>query len=92
MELAQGNLFAGTASDIDTEHTTELLATTGLRLERIVSTGQASPPGFWYDQDWDEWVVLLAGSAGLQIEHELAVRALEPRRLRRDPGAYPPSR
>ncbi|HEY6434435.1 MAG TPA: cupin domain-containing protein, partial [Acetobacteraceae bacterium] len=43
---------------------------------RIVSTGQASPPGFWYDQDWDEWVVLLAGSAGLQIEHEPAVRAL----------------
>ena len=76
MELAQGNLFVGTASDIDTEHATELLATTTLKLERIVSTGQASPPGFWYDQDWDEWVVLLAGSAGLRIEHELTVRAL----------------
>ena len=27
-----------------------LLAQPGLRIERIVSSGQASPPGFWYDQ------------------------------------------
>lgn len=36
-----------------------------MRVERIVSTGQASPEGFWYDQAQHEWVVLLAGSAGL---------------------------
>ncbi len=38
------------------------------KIERIVSTGQASPPGFWYDQDLDEWVVVLRGRAGLEFE------------------------
>jgi len=35
----------------------------GCRVERIVSQGQASPPGFWYEQGWDEWVLLLTGHA-----------------------------
>ena len=37
----------------------------GTTIERIVSQGQASPPGFWYDQEWDEWVLLLRGGAEL---------------------------
>ena len=40
----------------------------GLRIERIVSQGHASPPGFWYDQDEHEWVVVLQGSATIQLE------------------------
>ena len=39
-----------------------------MRIERIVSTGQASPPGFWYDQPDDEFVVLLTGAASLCFE------------------------
>ncbi len=39
----------------------------GMRVERIVSHGQASPPGFWYDQAEDEWVALLAGAARLEF-------------------------
>ena len=31
----------------------------GVRIERIISTGQSSPSGFWYDQTEDEWVALL---------------------------------
>ena len=54
-----------------------LLARPGLRIERIVSTGQASPPGFWYDQPQDEWVVVLKGRATLVIEGE-AERLLAP--------------
>ena len=48
----------------------EVLAGTGgsLRIERIVSCGQASPDGFWYDQELSEWVVLLSGSAVLRFE------------------------
>ncbi|MBA1203286.1 cupin domain-containing protein [Pseudomonas capeferrum] len=55
-----------------------LLTRPGLRIERIVSTGQASPPGFWYDQEEGEWVVLLSGSAGLRLEHEAQTRVLAP--------------
>ena len=53
-----------------------LLGCEGIRIERIVSAGQASPEGFWYDQDEHEWVLLLAGSAGLDIEGE-GVRTLK---------------
>ena len=37
-------------------------------MERIVSRGHASPDGFWYDQDENEWVIVLQGSAGLRFE------------------------
>src|SRR5438045_9609990 len=52
------------------EITEALAATPGLRIERIVSFGQTSPPGFWYDQDEAEWVVLLAGAARLRFADE----------------------
>jgi len=49
-----------------------------LRIERIVSRGHCSPEGFWYDQAWDEWVLLLKGSAGLSIEGQAEEVALTP--------------
>jgi len=56
----------------------EILRRPGVRIERIVSSGQATPPGEWYDQGWDEWVLLLAGSAGLLLEGEDEPRNLVP--------------
>lgn len=44
-----------------------LLQRENLRLEQIVSRGQASPAGFWYDQPTPEWVALLNGSASLEF-------------------------
>jgi len=73
------NLFAEVAtSDGSEEVITEILARPGVRIERIVSTGQASPPGFWYDQPWDEWVTVLAGAARLRFESEPEDRNLGP--------------
>lgn len=39
----------------------------GVRIERIISRGHASPPGFWYDQDEHEWVMLVGGAATLEL-------------------------
>ncbi len=75
--LRSGSLFADLPTRADQEDIEVLAALPGVRIERIVSTGQASPPGFWFDQDWTEWV-LLAGSAGLLIEGEDAPRILAP--------------
>jgi cupin 2 domain-containing protein len=55
-----------------------LLAAPGLRIERIVSTGQATPPGEWLDQAQAEWVILLRGSATLHFADEDQPRALRP--------------
>ena len=63
------------------EITKTLLAAPGVRIERIVSLGQASPPGFWYDQDEAEWVLLLAGAARLRFADETEDAAARPRRL-----------
>ena len=72
------NLFAGLPrSTAEKEQFLELLSRPGLRIERIVSTGQSSPPDFWYDQPEDEWVVLLQGSAELGFA-DGARLALEP--------------
>jgi cupin 2 domain-containing protein len=48
----------------------------GLRIERIVSTGQATPKGQWYDQETDEFVLVMAGAARLRIEGEHRDRKL----------------
>ena len=69
-------MFEGVAPSAAGEEATTLAARPGALVERIVSTGQASPPGFWYDQDWTEWVVVLAGEARLRIEGEAAARTL----------------
>ncbi len=52
----------------DEEFVEELLRRPGVRIERIVSRGHSSPPGFWYDQDETEWVVLVSGGARLSFE------------------------
>jgi cupin 2 domain-containing protein len=71
-----GNLFANVPLDLQAEQITELLTRRNLKIARIVSRGQASPPDFWYDQDDDEWVIILTGSAGLRFEEEEAARTL----------------
>ena len=74
------NLFADMPDRLaaDEEAVQTLHETPNVRIERIVSTGQASPPGFWYDQDRAEWVLVLAGSAGLLLEGEDRPRVLGP--------------
>jgi cupin 2 domain-containing protein len=73
-----GNLFAGFPVSLRAEQVDVLADTPGLRIERIISRGQVTPPGEWYDSDRDEWVAVLAGAARLRFEGEPAPRALAP--------------
>lgn len=72
------NLFADLPAGAPAEEFVALLARPGLRIERIVSTGQASPAGFWDEQPRGEWVLLLRGEAKLAFEDEPAPRVLKP--------------
>jgi cupin 2 domain-containing protein len=73
------NLFARLPGNSQPEEVFEiLLARPGVRIERIVSTGQVCPPGFWYDQEEAEWVALLQGRAKLRFADEVQDRQLEP--------------
>jgi cupin 2 domain-containing protein len=62
------NLFADLPPRANTELFTELLVHHGVRIERIVSTGQSTPEDQPYCQEHDEWILLLSGAAGLWID------------------------
>ena len=79
MPDAAGNLFTGLPRVPASEEAfAELMRYPGVRIERIVSTGQCSPPDFWYDQAEGEWVLVLRGAARLRFADEPKARRLGP--------------
>lgn len=72
------NLMTDLPAPAASETFETLLRTETFKLERIVSTGQATPPGEWFDQDRDEWVLLVSGEAALRFEGASDVTILRP--------------
>jgi cupin 2 domain-containing protein len=72
------NLFADIPENLKDELFQTILQTPCFRVERIVSHGHCSPDGFWYDQDENEWIILLKGSAGLRFENQDGLFILNP--------------
>jgi len=62
------NIFAKRPQGLDREDFLTLFETSSIKVERITSHSHSSPPGFWYDQNWDEWVIVMRGSATLEFE------------------------
>jgi cupin 2 domain-containing protein len=73
-----GNLFSIGSTQGADERFDTLIEQGGVTIERIVSTGQASAPGFWYDSPRDEWVVLLTGAATLEFEGDPQLHVMQP--------------
>jgi len=55
------NIFNNIPADIPNEIFEDIIKTKNLRVERIVSKGQSSPDTGWYDQEENEWVIVLSG-------------------------------
>jgi cupin 2 domain-containing protein len=72
------NLFSLLPHAHAAERVDALLTLPGVRIERIVSQGHASPPGFWYDQEEGECVLLLVGAARVRFADETDARLLSP--------------
>ena len=62
------NIYTSIPADTPEELFQVILKTDNTRIERIVSKGHSSPEGFWYNQDQNEWVILLRGIAHLLFE------------------------
>lgn len=62
------NLLSDLPTALSEELTEVLAKNQQVRIERIVSTGQVSPAGFWYDQEEFEWILVLKGAAKLLFE------------------------
>ncbi len=78
MTLQRRNLLSPLPALDRGEVSEAVLSARGVRLERIVSLGHASPENFWFDQRELEWIMLLSGSARLVIEGETDERTLSP--------------
>ena len=74
--MMTSNIFNDIPEYAPTELFKTLIKHPSCRIERIVSYGQSSPEGFWYDQTWDEWVLLLQGAATLDLDGDVV--ALRP--------------
>ncbi|MGI9279307.1 MAG: cupin domain-containing protein [Endozoicomonas sp.] len=72
------NLFQDIPGDLPNEIFEDLHSGQQFKMERIVSRGHITPAGEWYDQEWDEWVVLLTGTAQFRIEGKEALLDLNP--------------
>jgi len=64
------NIFAENGTDDSHEIFETLLDSDNFKLERIISSGQATPQGKWLCQESDEWVILLSGNARLIFEDQ----------------------
>ncbi|WP_208866323.1 cupin domain-containing protein [Paraburkholderia lacunae] len=76
--ISSGNLFDIGKRTSPDERIDTLAEQAGVTIERIVSTGQASAPGFWYDSPRAEWVVLLSGAAALEFEGDPQWHPMKP--------------
>lgn len=68
--IAVANLLHELPAGLPGELVETLCEAEQLRIERIVSRGHASPPGFWYDQPEHEFVVLIKGRAQLEFDDD----------------------
>ncbi|MCE9563530.1 MAG: cupin domain-containing protein [Planctomycetes bacterium] len=66
--MSKANLFDDLPANLPDELVETLISAANVRIERIVSHGNVSPAGFWYDQAQHEFVVLLRGAARLRFE------------------------
>ena len=72
------NLFSNLPTELPSELIESLLEKPGVRIERIVSQGQATAAGEWYDQDEHEWVIVLRGQARLRLEGDEQILEMGP--------------
>jgi len=72
------NMFASSRKNTSEEIIEPLLCESTFELQRIVSTGQATPDDQWLSQQTHEWVVLLKGSATIRFEEGGQALTLKP--------------
>lgn len=73
----KGTLLGDIPVELPEEIFDTICLSDSVKIERIVSRGHASPEGFWYDQEKNEFILIVQGSAGLRIENERDIVVLK---------------
>ena len=74
------NIFKNLPKELSSEVFEILASSETVKIERIISKGHTSPATGWYDQDQNEWVIVLKGEAVLTFERQSPIRLT--------PGSY----
>lgn len=62
------NIFDSLPKNLSSEVFEDIVRSSTMRIERIVSKGHSSPDTGWYDQDENEWVMVIEGKASLEFD------------------------
>lgn len=71
------NIFSKIPASLPHELLEELVRAGGTRIERIISKGHTTPEGTWYDQETNEWVMVVQGRARLRFEEDDVVLSMQ---------------
>lgn len=71
------NIFSAVPVDLEKEVFDVLVSSDAVTIERIISKGHRSPENGWYDQEKNEWVLVLRGGAELTFPDQTTVRLKE---------------
>ena len=66
--MDHGNIFSKIPNQLPGEIFEEIISSKTCKIERIISKGHSSPDGYWYDQEKNEWVIVLRGRAQLRFK------------------------
>ena len=72
------NIFSDIPDSLHDEFFQDIFNNENFRIERIISKGHSSNEGFWYDQEKNEWVILLKGCAKLLFQNDTEPVTLKP--------------
>ncbi|MGF1524395.1 MAG: cupin domain-containing protein [Leptolyngbyaceae cyanobacterium] len=70
------NLFTALPTNLESEVFEDLVSSDSIRIERIISKGHTSPADEWFDQDENEWVMILQGAGTILFDdgNEIGLR------------------
>jgi cupin 2 domain-containing protein len=67
--MKSDNIFLNIPENIPEEIIDTIFSSEKIIIERIISKGQVSEEGFWYDQERNEWVILIKGAARIRFDN-----------------------
>jgi cupin 2 domain-containing protein len=71
------NIFQNIPTSIPEEIFESIVESDFVKIERIISKGQKSPGDFWFDQEKNEWIIVIKGKARLQFENRNIIELSE---------------
>ena len=75
--MKRGNIYENIPKRLPNELFSKILSKNNIRIDRIVSKKHITPKGKWYDQDNNEFVLLIKGNAELSFKKNKGIRKLK---------------